>query len=227
MNGNKELRAGIFSLALVFFFSSCSSFPKRWTEEFIADRDPIPLGTMKFELDNFLGSDVVQRELQAEFHPRTNEVSLRYRYETIVYTLFIGKNGRALFNGGFEKYKADYEAKTLVNKASRTRGVYGKGKERLNWGVVKLTEKKGHPNVQFGYLFKKAPYFTITQGQTRDEFFGSAGDGITDSRRMTLYFTRAQAEILSGWFDQKTLLGLLGPVEEPADTRASDTSDDY
>jgi hypothetical protein len=219
-------RAGAFSLGLVFFLLSCASFPKRWGEEFIADRDPIPLGTVKFELDNFLGSDVVQKDLEVEFLPRTNEVSLRYRYETIVYTLYLGKNGRALFSEGFRKYRAGYEAKTLVSKASKTRAAYGKGKERLAWGIVKLTEKKGHPNVQFGYLFKKAPYFTITQGQTRDEFFGSAGDGITDSRRMTLYFTRAQAEILSGWFDQEMLLGLLGPLE-PADTPSSGVSDDY
>jgi hypothetical protein len=226
MNRIKGVKAGICSLALVFFFLSCAAFPKRWTEEFIADQDPIPLGTVKFELDNFLGSDVVQRDLEAAFHPRTNEVSLRYRYETIVYTLFLGKNGRALFTEGFRKYREAYDAKTLINKASRTRAAYGKGKERLTWGIVKLTEKKGHPAVQFGYLFKKAPYFTITQGQTRDEFFGSSGDGITDSRRMILYFTRAQAEILSGWFDQTMLLGLLGPPA-PVDAPSSGASDEY
>jgi hypothetical protein len=226
MNRIKGLKAGILSLALVFFFLSCAAFPKRWSEEFIADRDPIPLGTVKFELDNFLGSDMVQKELQASFHPRTNEVSLRYRYETIVYTLFIGGSGRASFNGGLKKYKVDYDAKTLINKAAKTRGIYGKGKERLNWGIVKLTEKRGHPIVQFGYLFKKAPYFTITQGQTRDEFFGSIGEGVIDSQRITLYFTRAQADIVSGWFDQEMLLGLLEPVEPP-DAPVFDASDEY
>ncbi|MDR1898497.1 MAG: hypothetical protein LBQ55_00645 [Treponema sp.] len=226
MSRNKGLRAGIFFLTAVFFLFSCASFPRRRSENFLADKDPIPLGTVKFELDNFLGSDVTQKELTVEFHPRTDEVSLRYRYETIAYTLYIGKNGRRLFSEGFKKYRAEYEAKTLINKASKTRGAYGRGQERLEWGVVKLTEKKGHPRVQFGYLFKKAPYFTITQGQTKDEFFGSSGEGITDARRMTLYFTRAQAEILDGWFDQNMLLGLLGPAVQP-DTPDSDASDEY
>jgi hypothetical protein len=225
MNRNK-LKAGMFSLTLVLFFFSCASFSGKRSEEFIADRDPIRLGSLKFELDNFLGNDVLQREMEVEFHPRTNEVSLRYRYESVAYTLYIGKNGRRLFTDGFRKYRGEYEAKKLTDKASKTRGVYGKGKERLNWGIVKLTEKKGHPVVQFGYLFKKAPYFTITQGQTRDEFFGSSGEGITDSRRMTLYLTRAQAEILVGWFDQGMLLGLLGPLEA-ADSPSSSTADEY
>ncbi|MDR2159055.1 MAG: hypothetical protein LBP23_03195 [Treponema sp.] len=226
MNRNKGVRGGI-SLILVFFFFSCASFSGKRSADFIADRDPIHLGSLKFELDNFLGSDVVQKDLEVEFHPRTNEVSLRYRYETIAYTLYIGQNGRRLFTEGFRKYKKEYEAKTLVDRASKTRVVYGKGKERLNWGVVKLTEKKGHPVVQFGYLFKKAPYFTITQGQTRDEFFGSSGDTVTDARRMTLYFTRAQAEILADWFDQGMLLGLLGPLAEEPDPPSSSVSDEY
>jgi hypothetical protein len=216
----------MFSPILVFFFFSCASFSGKQSEDFIADQDPVPLGSLKFEMENFLGNDVVQRDMAVEFHPRTNEVSLRYRYETIAYTLYVGKNGRGLFTEGFRKYKEGYEAKTLVDKASRTRGIYGKGKERLNWGVIKLTEKKGHPVVQFGYLFKKAPYFTITQGQTKDEFFGSSGEKITDARRITLYFTRAQAEILAGWFNQEMLLGLLGPQADP-DTPSFSVSDEY
>jgi hypothetical protein len=176
----------------------------------IADMDPVPVMSLSGEFDKFLAIGIDQKDISLIFHPRTNEVSLDFTYETIKYRLFWKQRVREQFIASVNQYDADYTAHILIQKSSKTRSVYGKAASGLEWRTFSFSRNRSSPVVTFGYTFKnETPYYTVTLEEGKNDIAGN-GDSQFNSRRFRIYFTRAQAASLADALNQESLAALTG-----------------
>jgi hypothetical protein len=215
-------------LLLTLFFLACKTTP-RMGDDGVANLDPIPAGSVEAEFPRMLSSAIEKKKVEAVFVPRENTVYLEFKHQTVTYRQYWNRENRARFRAALEKYKTDYEAKSLVDRPFRTRRIYGVLKGMAQWGyplnlsiMVLRLNSMGYPNYEMGYVFKEdssrreSPYFTIFQRETDDILMEN--DVIEGkSANIFVYYTRAQAEDLANIFDQDYLLSLtrLAPVVNP------------
>jgi hypothetical protein len=206
-------------LVLTLSLLACNTNP-RISEEGIANLDPITAGSVEAEFPKSFSSTIEKKKVDVIFEPRTNMVYLEFKYQTVTYRQYWNQENRARFREALEKYKADYEAKKLVDKPYRTRRAYGNLKGLVHWGypfninvtILRLSSM-GYPNYEIGYLFKRdsdrreTPYFTIFQRET-DDVLKDNNARESRSTNIFVYYTRAQAEDLANIFDQQYLLSL-------------------
>jgi hypothetical protein len=202
-----------FVLCFVTLFSCVSVDPARKYPHMVADRDPLPVGTIEAEFDQFFSSKLSRNEVDVLFYPRENAVVLEFRYQTIRYRQFWDLQARELFARALDQYKADYEDRNLGNRFSKSRSAYGRITAKTEWETFRFSGLHfGYPSFQLGYRFAgKSPYFTVTQQAARDES-EAAGDHMPDSLQILMYYTRSQADELVKIFDQSYLMSLLGPT---------------
>jgi hypothetical protein len=189
-------------------------------DEGVANLDPIPAGSVEAEFPRILSSAIEKKKVNVVFVPRDNTVYLEFKYQSVTYRQYWNPENRARFREALEKYKADYEARNLVDKPYRTRRLYGVLKGMTQWGyplnlsiLVLRLNSMGYPNYEIGYVFKEdrsrreSPYFTVFQRETDDILMNN--DNIeSKSANIFVYYTRAQAEDLVNIFDQDYLLSL-------------------
>jgi len=191
---------------------SCATDPSSRYPNMVADMDPFSLGTVIVFTDQLFSSKLKPQIAEVVFIPRENLVSLEYRHELVTYRQFWNYLGRQNFISGINQYKDDFSARKLDVKAryTRTRSIYGKIKSKLEWETFKFTTTyKSSPTMELGYRFRPSkgttPYFTVLQRSAKDES-GVMEDSKIESMQVSLYFTRAQGDILSGLFNQDNLL---------------------
>jgi hypothetical protein len=204
---------------------SCVSIdPAKRYPNMVADRDPISAGAIEAQFDKFLASEVEKKEAAVIFYPRDNTVALEFRYQLVRYRQIWDLRGRQRFIQALDRYKADYAARNLTEKFSRTRAVYGKFKGATEWETFSISQPgTARPVMELGYRFKgKSPYFSVVQKAAPDEYSLNSNEPRADSLPIIMYYTRAQADELAKLFDQSYLLSLLGP---PVD--AAPGQDDY
>ncbi|MDR3333973.1 MAG: hypothetical protein LBT13_03655 [Treponema sp.] len=192
----------------------------------VADVDPLPLGSANMEFDKFFSSGLEQKPVSLVFDPRLDRVYLEFKYQTVTYRQYWDKTGREGFIAAVKRYHADYEARNLTNKPSKSRSAYGTLQSTTEWGQFRFSvSSRASPRIELGYHFKQNnPYFTVLQREAKETHWG--GDNETSSLRIILYFTRIQADELAGFFDQDYLLSFL---DEQGISLASGTvaSDEY
>jgi len=214
----KQLTKIILVNAVIFLFLSCGSIDlaKKYPN-MIANVDPFSVGTIEAQFDRFLSSKVKKAEIEVIFHPRLNLVSLEFKYELLTYRQFWDESARKQFAASLLLYKRDFEDSKLIDNYRKTRTVYGNVKGRLEWEATKYTKTRiSKPTIEIGYRFKEnTPFFTTTMRSAKEEM--SEGDSSTplDSQQINMYFTRAQADGLSGIFDQARLLEFLEKKTNP------------
>jgi hypothetical protein len=204
----------IFSAAVnVILLSACITIdPKRLYPDMIADMDPVTVGTIEAEFDRAFSSKLDKLEIEAVFYPRYNTVALNFRYQLTDYSQFWSQEGRELFIKAVESYKADFAARNLERKFSKTRRAYGKFTGKLEWSFTKHSELNvSSPLFQLGYSFrgekgKETPFFTVSQYSAREE--SPEGDRL-DSIPIYMYFVIEQADSLVRVFDQNNLLNFI------------------
>jgi hypothetical protein len=220
-----------FLLPLVFFaalFCSCGAVdPAKKYPAMVADHDPVSLGTIEAEFDKAFSSAVEKREVEVFFYPRYNAVVLEFRYEFVRYRQFWDAEGRRRFIEALDRYKADYAARSLTDKFSRSRAAYGKVKGRTEWEYFRYsTPGLAYPSMELGYRFRReSPYFMVFQRAAADEYKANSDDQNSTSLQIIMYYTRAQADELVKNFDQDYLMSLLGPPRDP--NFAVPAQDDY
>jgi hypothetical protein len=220
-------RLFLSGLALAAFFSCRTLDPADKYPDMIADRDPVSVGAVEFEVDRFFSSNVEKKEASLIFYPRYNTVALEFRYQTIRYRQFWDLAGRQKFVLALERYKEDYAAKNLVNKYSKSRSIYGKFKGKIEWETFSITTPGlAYPTMEMGYRFRGkgggSPYFAVLQQSAKDEYTLNSDSSKPDSLQICTYYTRAQGEELAKMFDQSFLLSLLGPLPDPDEPPAQD-----
>jgi len=178
----------------------------------VANMDPIHVGSVYAVFDRAFGIGLNTLPVEAVFHPRTNSVSLEFRYEFVSYRQFWDETARRQFIAALERYNEDFEARNLINRHRQTRSVYGRVIGRLEWQTARFTTRNvAYPIIELGYRFREnSPFFATLSRPTVSEETRDAGAGRTESRQLNMYFTRAQAADLARIFEQSYLLGILG-----------------
>jgi hypothetical protein len=204
-------------------------------EEGVANLDPIPAGSVEAEFPRMFSSAVEKRTINVVFCPRDNTVYLEFKYQTVTYRQYWSPANRAAFMGALEKYKGDYEARSLVDRPYRTRRLYGTLRGMAQWGyplnlsiLVLRLNSMGYPNYEVGYVFKEdssrreSPYFTVFQRETKDLLMSN--DIVEGkSSNIFIYYTRAQAEDLANIFKQDYLMSLIRSPQAGDPTPDADT----
>jgi hypothetical protein len=220
---------------LVLAAASCKTTPSMGADG-VANVDPIPAGSVEAQFPRLFSSAVEKKTINVVFRPRDNMVYLEFKYQTVTYRQYWNLANRARFREALEKYKAEYEGRTLVDRPNRTRRSYGVLKGMTQWGypvnlsiLVLALNSQGHPNYELGYVFKQdssrreSPYFTVFQRECKDELMTTDSLDI-NSLNIFTYYTRSQAEELVKLFDQDYLLSL---ITQTVIKEASPDSDEY
>jgi hypothetical protein len=189
-------------------FSSCSSIPvreKQFKVDLTAPR--VPAGTAEAQFDRFI-SGLVKNTVTVEYIPSEDIVCLQYRKDYVSYYLFWNKANRDAFVRALDNYKKDFEQKNFGKSSAKTKRQYGRVNGFLVWQTFRFsTIASGNPDIEFGYFFKdKRPYFTVTQRSV--QFTEQSAENDRESPEIMMYFTRAQADILVGLFNQDFLINL-------------------
>ena len=202
----------------------------------VANMDPIHVGSVYAVFDRAFGIGLNTLPVEAVFHPRTNSVSLEFRYEFVSYRQFWDETARRQFIAALERYNEDFEARNLINRHRQTRSVYGRVNGRLEWQTMRFTAVHvSYPVIEIGYRFRETeqgsrPFFTTLMRSARSEEAHGSGLGQTESRQIRMHFTPSQAAALADIFDQAFLMGLVqmhGVQEPPSAPLWWDDFDDF
>jgi hypothetical protein len=220
----------LFPLFLLFvLLISCNTIERRSARvrtshpNFIADLDPISVGAFTGQFQKMLSSSLEKKDINVYFMPRTDEVYLEFKYQTLTFRQYWEKTNRLQFAAALERYKKDFAARVLNLKGARARRAYGNFDGKTLWGQVNTSvfmNSQAFPNMELGYQFKKnsqtrenPAYFTVNM-QAAPVL--NEGDGFErESLDVMLYLTRAQGDELAALFDQQHLLSFLGPQAAP------------
>jgi hypothetical protein len=220
----KQLLIAVFTGVIIVMSISCNSVdPARRYPNMVADADPVSAGSFTAQFDKFFSSELNTAAVEVIFHPRLNSAALVFRYQVVTYRQFWDENGRRQFTESLEQYKTDYSERNLINKYRQTRAIYGKTNGRLEWETFKLAKTRiSSPVIEIGYRFRRVnnndmPFFTILMRSAKEQADSGDSSNLPDSRQISMYFTRVQAEELAKLFDQSYLLALL-------DTTAGDNT---
>jgi hypothetical protein len=197
-------------------------------DEWIADLDPVSAGLIEAEFSRPLSSAVNKRDINLYFCPRDNSVYLEFRHQGMTFRQYWSLSNRAAFREALEKYEADYQERSLIDRATRTQRVYGTLKGKIQWGFSPQIKgfglalgSQGNPRYDLGYAFKRddsgreTPYFTVFQEQCTNV---NAVSDPGQSLYLFVHFTRAQAGELVRIFDQDYLISLIRfPAPSDAD----------
>ncbi|MDR0707120.1 MAG: hypothetical protein LBF60_04500 [Treponema sp.] len=228
---------GVLILAsILFLFASCESSPPRQNPNMVADIDPIEIGTVVIQFEKFFSSSLEAKEVKVFFDPRINEVYLTFKYQTLTYLQYWDKPNRDAFIAAVDRYKSDYNAQALLTKDSKSRAIYGEAQGRTVWSTLPYSFSEravAHPKIRIGYSFKKnasgqlTPYFSTLQLEAKAEADNTGSDNAPKktSLRISMYYTRSQAETLAAYFDDSRLMGLVRDFAKPSGTIPVD--DDY
>jgi hypothetical protein len=198
-------------LAAALFFSCSTAGSGVKQANTLADVDPFSIGSINASFDKAFSSDAAEADVEVIFHPRKNEVALRFRHETYQYWQFWDEEGRKQFIEALSRYKEDFANQGLITSYGKSRAIYGKVNGRCEWKTLSISGiYRSSPVIELGYRFKGgSPYFATNQMKAKEES-GLNPKGITESRLLAMYFTRAQGDDLARLFDQAFLLELLG-----------------
>jgi len=197
---------------MLLLLLSCKSVdPAQKYPNMVANVDPFSVGAVEVQFDRFFSSKVNKAEIEAVFHPRLNAVSLEFKYEYLTYRQFWDESARKKFATSLELYKKDFEGGKLTNNYRKTRDIYGRVKGRVEWVAFKYTRTHvSNPTIEIGYRFKeKTPFFATFMRSAKELGSDEDNSDSMDSKQISIYFTRAQADELAGFFDQARLLELL------------------
>jgi len=210
----RHLKHCFFIYAVAALCFSCGTTRSGTTQtKMLADVEPFSIGSVNASFEKLLSSGLTGADVEVIFYPRKNEVALKFKYLTYYYWQFWNEEGRRQFIDALNRYKDDFANQRLTTNNNKSRAVYGKAKGRCEWQTLNLSLAaiyRSSPVLELGYNLKdNTAYFSTYQAEAKEET-GANPSGITESRSITMYFTRAQGEELAQLFDQDYLLGLLG-----------------
>jgi len=193
---------------------SCASAPQ--TESFFVDLDSprFQAGSVEayFNKSFSISGGLNKYDITVYYYPAQDAVCLEFKVLFVHCNQFWDKAGRDAFVSAFERYRQEYEQRTLAKGGRKTRGIYGEVPGFFVWKKTNAgVQAHGSPKIKLGYQFnKQAVFFTTTQMESYYE------DPIARSRNQTspvteVFFTRSQAESLIELFKQEYLQSLASP----------------
>jgi len=214
----KRLTTYILVIAVILPVLSCQSvdLSKKYPN-MVADIDPFSVGTFDAQFERFFSSRVRKTEIEAIFHPRHNYVSLEFKHELVTYRQFWDEPARKQFAVALDLYKKDFENRKLTNNNKKTKSVYGKVKGHVEWLLSKLTKTRvSYPIIEIGYQYKEnTPFFAVLMRSAKEVVAEEDDSNAIYSQPVNMFFTRAQADVLAGIFDQAHLIKLVEEINAP------------
>jgi len=220
----------IFYILLIALLLGACVSTKPKVEEFTVDFNSprIAVGEANIQVDRFLSIGSLRKiKAAVSYVPREDAVCLQYKTELTTYYQYWSREGREAFINALLKYNEDYLERRLVRKNRQTRAAYGFVKGYLIWQFQKFSIRaKATTDIELGYAFKdKFPYFIVFQDEA--EYIDPVGrDNNRTTPIFTMFFTRAQAEELAGFFDQTFLIDISSDLSRTRITGESDI-DEY
>jgi hypothetical protein len=223
------MRFIIILAAVLLFGASCSSTPPRERISVNLRAPSVQAGTAEANFDRFMAlGELKKNNIEVIYFPADDVVALQFRIDFITVYQFWSRSNRSGFITALQRYKEDYEQRNLVNNFRKTRRIYGRHLGYCVWQSTtffKPGDRYSYPFIDIGYCFKdKMPYFSVTQREANNENQQTKSSQRTSAPFM-IYFTRAQADVLAGLFDQTYLEGLVLSFEAGGDTVLE--GDDY
>ena len=204
-------------ILITLFIYSCSSTPKEkevpFTVNLKSPRHTAGSGEAYFE--RYLGIGSLKKgDITVYYYPIEDAVCLNFRAMQFVHCdQFWDRAGRDAFVSAFERYKEEYDRRTLIVKKNRkTRDAYGTVQGYFAWKKTAVAvQAYGSPKIKLGYQFKgKGAFFTTAQMESYyEDQYSKTRSGT--SPVTVMYFTRSQAESLAELFKQEYLNSLKVP----------------
>ena len=199
---NYRITAVLFPLVLVCCVSCSHLQPakERITVDLRAPR--IPAGSADAQFDRTFSRDLQKQEMSISYFPNDDVICLQFRVNFQTSYVFWSKTNRAAFMEALDKYKADYEQRSLGSSPQKTKRAYGTLRGYFMWETHQFALlNTSYPEYELGYYFKnQSPYFSITIREAPNET-ETAKEDIRTNPNLVMYFTRAQAEQLAAIFD--------------------------
>jgi len=222
----KKLYVLLFSAALA---CSCASAPREKPFSVNLNSPRIQAGSIEAYLDTSvsLGGSLKKNDITVYYYPADDAVCLEFKIMFAPCNQFWDRDGREAFVSAFERYREEYEQRTLVTKGGnrKTRELYGEVQGFFMWKKTSIgVQAHGNPKIKLGYQFnKQAVFFTTTQMES--EYTDPQSRSRNQTSPVTeIFFTRSQAESLVALFKQEYLRGLGGvPKTETGATDQSET----
>jgi hypothetical protein len=195
--------------AVAFFCFSCiSTKPAPDQSKMVADMDPFSLASTNAFLDPLLAVGLKETDVEVIFHPRENEVALKFTLDFSEYWQTWNETARQSFIKAVNKYREDAANKKLINDHRKTRAIYGTVKGRVVWNSMNLISMSelywASPSIDLGYrIIDNTQYFSTYQKTAREE--SKVNKDVTESWQFPMYFTLAECEELAKLFDQAYL----------------------
>jgi len=197
----------IYFLLIALVMSSCATKIRPEIEFPITSRSvSVELSDIDAQFNVMFSLKKLKKNtVKVSYFPAEDIVCLRYRVDFVTYYQYWYRDSRLAFLSALDRYKVDFETRNLPKKSSSIRA-YSTVDSFCIWETAQFTTKgRSFPKIEIGYLFKdNSPYFTIRQKEAVNK------DPLTyrdkeKSLNQVLYFTRAQADVLAGLFNQEYL----------------------
>ena len=200
----------IIILTIVLLLFSCASAPKEQPFTVDLKAPSHEIGTIEAYVDRPVSvkSSIGKSEIGVSYYPEDDAVCLQFKAMYFIgCQQFWDRDGREAFIAAFERYKEDFEQRTLIKASKKkTRQAYGEVNSYFAWKKSVISEQAhGSSKTKIGYHFKeKAAFFSVTQMETYYESYASRSRNQT-SGVTSIYFTQAQAEALIALFNDEYL----------------------
>jgi hypothetical protein len=184
------------------------------------------IGSVESYLDKvFSSKEVSKNDINVFYYPADDAVGLEYKVQIIECSLFWNESGREAFIGALERYKKEFDQRTLVNRGKKSRVTYGSTDGFLTWKKTRFSvQAYGNAKVYLGYQFKAdSVFFTVTQMAADYKDPNSRSRNQTSQITM-VYFTLAQAESLAALLKEEHLNTLKLPEKATGTTGTTGTA---
>jgi len=212
-------------LVTALFVCSCSSIPPQPKPFSVNLKSPsYKVGEAEAYVTNIIFFGNMKKiPITVLYYPDDDAVCLQFRYEYIDCNQFWDRTGREAFVSALQTYQEEYDQRKLVNSNRKNRNAFGSVPGFFAWKRTKISvQASDTTKIGLGYQFKsKAVFFSTTQSEAVFKESPESKDVITQGE-LIIHFTREQAGILTGFFNQDLLQG----IDRPASGTTKDSAID-
>jgi len=210
-------------LATVLLVCSCSSIPPPPRTFSVNLKSPsYKAGEAEAYVTNLISFGAMKKiPINVLYYPDDDAVCLQFRHEFTDCNQFWDRIGREAFVGALQTYQDEFDQRKLTNSNKKNRSAYGSVPGFFAWRRTRISvQATDNTNIGLGYQFRnKAVFFSTAQSEAVFKE-SEASRTINSQSELIMHFTREQAGILAGFFNQE----LLQRIERPAAGTMTDSS---
>ena len=159
---NRKFLIILSAIMFLAFLGSCKTVPKN-DPNFLGDFSPVELGTLTAGTVRRINSEIKPTELKFTLFPRSNIVSIVYKFLGDKIEVFLDQQNREILIRAMESYIQAYEDQTLSTSNAKKKAFFGKTKVFMSWGLFVGGAHEAEPILRAEYqlLSENRPYFIL------------------------------------------------------------------